>query len=85
MSKIIKKCVVKRLEEYMHANDLYNPLQFAYRAQHASGMAILKMNNAILSGLDKSKCTVLASLDLSAAFDTVDCAPSFSGDFKIQG
>ena len=27
-----------------------------------------------LSGLDRDKCTVLASLDLSAAFDTVDYA-----------
>ena len=35
---------------------------------------ILKINNDILSGLDKGKCTVLASLDLSAAFDTLDYA-----------
>ena len=73
LPKIIKKCVVKRLEEYMHANNLYyDLLQSAYRAQHATETAILKINNDILRGLDKSKCTVLASLDLSAAFDTVD-------------
>ena len=74
LSKIIEKCVVKRLEEYMHANNLYDPLQSAYRAQHATETAILKINNDILGGLDKGKCTVLASLDLSAAFDTVDYA-----------
>ena len=56
----------------MHANNLYDPLQSAYRAQHATETAILKINNAILSGLDKGKCTVLASLDLSAAVDTAD-------------
>ena len=74
LSKIIEKCVVKRLEEYMHSNNLYDPLQSAYRAQHANETAILKINNDILRGLDKGKCTVLASLDLSAAFHTVDNA-----------
>ena len=44
----------------MHANNLYDPLQSAYKAQHATETAILKINNAILSGLDKGKCTVLA-------------------------
>ena len=71
LTKIIEKCVVKR---HAHANNLYDPLQSAYRAQHATETAILKINNDILGGLDKGKCTVLASLDLSAAFDTVDYA-----------
>ena len=72
LSKIIEKCVVKRLEEYIHSNNLYDPLQSAYRAQHAIETAIPKINNDILRGLDNGKYTVLASLDLSAAFDTVD-------------
>ena len=33
---------------------------------------MLKINNNIISSLDQNKCTLLASLDLSAAFDTVD-------------
>ena len=57
----------------MHDNNLYDK-QPAYRAQHATETAILKINNHILSRLDEGKCTVLASLDLSAAFDTVDYA-----------
>ena len=32
----------------------------------------LKNHNDIVNGIDKDQCTVLASLDLSAAFDTVD-------------
>ena len=58
----------------MHANNLYDPLQSAYRAQHATGTAIVKINNDIFRGLDKGKCTVFASLDLSEAFHTVDYA-----------
>ena len=34
--------------------------------------AIIKLNNDIIGGMDEGKCTILASLDLSAAFDTVD-------------
>ena len=74
LSKIIEKCVVKQLEEFMHNNNLFDPFQSAYRSQHATETAMLKINNDILSGLDRDKCTVLASLDLSAAFDTVDYA-----------
>ena len=65
---------MKQPEEFMHDNNLFGPLQSAYRSQHAPETAILKINNDILSGLDRDKCTVLASLDLSAAFDTVDYA-----------
>ena len=74
LSKIIEKCVMKQLEGFMHNNNLFDPFQSAYRAQHATETAILKINNDILSGLDRGRCTVLASLDLSAAFDTVDYA-----------
>ena len=34
----------------------------------------MKINDDVLINLDQTKCTVLASLDLSAAFDTVDHA-----------
>ena len=34
--------------------------------------ALLKIYNDIVTSLDQKKCTLLASLDLSVAFDTVD-------------
>ena len=70
LSKIIKKIVLSRLEENMYAHNLYDPLQSAYRAKHATETAIIKLNNDIIGGMDEGKCTILASLDLSAAFDT---------------
>ena len=72
LSKIIEKIVVSRLEEHIYAHNLYDPLQSAYRAKHATETAIIKLNNDIIGGIDEGKCTILASLDLSAAFDTVD-------------
>ena len=51
---------------------LYDPFQSAYRQQHSTETAILKVQNDVTAGLDTGKCTVLGSLDLTAAFDTVD-------------
>ena len=56
----------------MFKNLLYDPFQSAYRKQHSTETAILKVQNDIIASLDVGKCTVLGSLDLSAAFDTVD-------------
>ena len=56
----------------MYAHNLFDPLQSAYREKHATKTAIIKLNNDIIGGMDEGKCTILASLDLSAAFDTVD-------------
>ena len=55
----------------MYAHNLYDPLQSAYRAKHATETAIIKLNNDIFGGIDKGKCMLLAPLDLSAAFDIV--------------
>ena len=51
---------------------LYGPFQSAYRQQYSAETAILKVQNDVIAGVDTGKCTVLGSLDLSAAFDTVD-------------
>ena len=56
----------------MSAYNLYDNLQSAYRPQHATETVVLKIHHDIVSAPDNVKCTVLASLDLSAAFDTVD-------------
>ena len=70
--KIIEKIVVSRLEEHMYAHNLYDPLQSACKAKHATETEIVKLTNDIIGGMDEGKCTILALFDLSAAFDTVD-------------
>ncbi len=52
--------------------NLHDPLQSAYKCQHSTETALQKIHNDIIGSLDANKCTVLASLDLSAAFDTVE-------------
>ena len=61
-----------RLEEHIVDNNLHDRSQSAHKKCHSIETALLKINNDILVILDSKHCIILASLDLSAAFDTVD-------------
>ena len=56
----------------MIVHSLHDPLQSVYRVANSTETAIMKIHNDIVNGIDKGQCTILASLDLSAAFDTMD-------------
>ena len=47
-------------------------LQLAYRSNHSTETAVLKVLSDILLALDSGKLALLSLLDLSAAFDSVD-------------
>ena len=47
-------------------------LQSAYRKHHSTETAVLRVLSDILTAIDKQQVTLLALLDLSAAFDCVD-------------
>lgn len=46
--------------------------QFAYIQFHGTETALVRVQNDILTGVDKNNSVILLLLDLSAAFDTVD-------------
>ncbi|CAB4035342.1 Hypothetical predicted protein [Paramuricea clavata] len=56
----------------MTVNNLFPPLQSAYRKNHSTETALLKITNEILLNMNKQHVTLLVVLDLSAAFDTTD-------------
>ena len=56
----------------MTENKLYPLLQSAYRKNHSTETALLKVKNDLLLNMDKGHVSLLVLLDLSAAFDTVD-------------
>ena len=72
ISKIIEKVVAVRLQKYLKANQLNEPLQSAYKPFHSCETALVRFHNDILVAIDKRQCVMLLLLVLSAAFDTVD-------------
>ena len=55
----------------METNNIYPLVQSAYRKQHSTETALLKVMNDILLKMNSQHVTLLVMLDLSAAFDTV--------------
>ena len=88
LGKILEKVVFKRIECYVQEHNLLDVNQSAYRKYHSTETTMLKIHNDILTHLDQGCCVLLVSLDISAAFDTVnhtqlvDC---FQNTFGICG
>ena len=72
LSKIIEKAVSAQLTEHLLKNSLFEPHQSAYRKCHNTETALVKISNDLLLSADDKKVSILALLDLSAAFDTID-------------
>jgi hypothetical protein len=74
VSKLQERLVADRLLTYLTSMGLMPSLQSAYRANHSTETAVLRVMTDILQALDRGDFASLALLDLSAAFDTVDHA-----------
>jgi len=72
VSKILEKTVVKQLNDHIEKYGLQEPLQSAYRQNHSTETALVKVFNDLLCCMDTKQSVMLVLLDLSAAFDTVD-------------
>ena len=72
ISKVIERIVAGQLTAYLVVNNLLPTRQSAYRAHHSTETALLGITSAIFDAADKANVTLLAALDLSAAFDCVD-------------
>ena len=72
ISKLIEKAVVAQLQTHMKDNDLHPTHQSAYRKNHSTETALLRITNDILREMDCNKCSLIVMLDQSAAFDTVN-------------
>ena len=72
MSKVIERAVFDQIHQHMTSNNLYPLLQSAYRRNHSTETALLKVRSDILMKMNSQNVVLLVMLDLSAAFDTVN-------------
>src|SRR3989441_7492092 len=72
ISKVIERLALARLLPHVAASGNFNPLQSAYRKQHSTETALVKILDDLYRVIDEQKAAVLIGLDLSAAFDTID-------------
>ena len=72
LSKVLERLVAKQLLSHLDEHKLLPDLQSAYRAHHSTETAVLKVLSDILTAVDNGDLAMLALLDLSAAFDSVD-------------
>jgi len=74
LSKLLQRLVSRQLLDHVRVHRLLPSLQSAYRAQHSTETAVLKVLSDILTAADRGDLSMLTLLDLSAAFDAVDHA-----------
>ena len=72
IAKILEKLVLSQVSSYLNSHNLYNTCQSAYRPGHSTGTALLKVVNDLFLSLNKGNISVLAFVDFSSAFDTID-------------
>ena len=72
LSKLIEKLVASRIDMYLSINNLLNPFQSAYRTGYSTESVLVRLHNDVITAHENGRLSVIAFLDLSAAFDTVD-------------
>ena len=72
IAKILEKLVLSQVASYLNSHNLDNSCQSTYRPGHSTETALLKVVNDLFLSLDKGNIYVLALLDLTSAFDTID-------------
>ena len=72
ISKLTERVVLNRLTDLVSRNNLQEKFQSAYKPNHSTETALMRIQNDILMTLDNKRGVLLFLLNLTAAFDTVD-------------
>ena len=72
IAKILEKLVLSHVSAYLNSHNLHNTCQSACRPGHSTETALLKVVNDLFLSLNKGNISVLALLDFSSAFNTID-------------
>ena len=74
ISKVLEKCAIRQILDYVELNQLIPKYQSSYRRFHSTETSLIRYVNDLLLNMENQKVTMVVMLDLSAAFDTVDHA-----------
>ena len=74
VSKILERVVLLQLQSHLCTNNLLEIQQSAYRKYHSTETAVFSVLEGLLTKSDQKRVSILALLDLSAAFVTLDHA-----------
>jgi hypothetical protein len=72
LSKVVEKLISMQLLTYLNGNGLLPDHQSGFRAGHSTETVLIRLFSDIFSAMDHGQVTLLALLDVSAAFDSVD-------------
>jgi len=88
VSKLVERAGGGQFCGHAESNHMFADYQSAYRPDFSTETVLIKLVNDILLNMNEQKVTVMAAIDLSAAFDTVDheiLISVLSEKFKIKG
>ena len=71
-SKLLERIVSSRLNSHLSLCNVHDIYQSGYKKFHSTETALLHVVNDLRLSADKNYVSVLLTLDLSAAFDTID-------------
>ena len=72
VSKLTEKMVFELIHTHMMTHSLYPKFQSAYRKNHSTETALVRVMNDVLMKMNTQEVILLVMLNLSAAFDTVN-------------
>ena len=72
LSKILEIHVKKSLTNYLSENNLIFKYQSAFRENHSTETALIKLTEELLYNMDDDKVTGMISIDFKKAFDLVN-------------
>ena len=72
IAKIKEKLVLSQVSSCLNSHNHYNTCQSAYRPGHSTETALLKVVDDLILSLSEGNISLLALLDFSSAFYTID-------------
>lgn len=70
-SKVIEKCIVRRLNKYLSKFNTLSKHQFGFRAGHSTNLALLSFTDKIKYAIDSGNYAGALFIDLTKAFDSI--------------